>query len=309
MKTFFLKLVLLFLPIALLLWLIAKWDKRLITNDLKDVKRVLASAKFDSLDGLFVGSSYTYSGLNPRQFDTLGWKTYNLSIGGTGVYFIELIVEDYLKTHEQAPKRVIIDISPQTFSDQTDDWMAYAIHRHLLQPLSHEALVFRYAALGDYFKLLRKSAWQGWKNIGKSPIPLSFEEDSFDLYRGFYANYTRRNAATKQQDARLLKGLKLARFESAKLRRLIWLIEDCKSQNIEVYWFIAPVKDLNPYYARPYLDAYEEAVAVLRRLKTAIEIPIDNTVFQNSDYRNTDHLNVWGAEKLGRQVISTLGAR
>ena len=306
MKKLLFKIALLFLPIAIMMRFLASFDRQIITDDLMDVKRVLASEPFDSLDCLFLGSSYTYSSLNPQQFDSLAWKTYNLSIGGTGIYFLELIWQDYLKQHKQAPKRVIIDISPQTFSNQTDDWTAYPIHRHLLAPISHEALVWRYAVLSDYFKLLRKSAYKGWKNIGKRQLIPDLNQDSFAHYRGFYANYTRIDAEIKKRDANLLKDLYQAKIVNKKWVHLVEFIAACKRENIKCYWFVAPTPNLLPYYRIPYLDAYEDLLKKLRTIEGAIEIPIDNRIFVDSDYRNTDHLNVWGAEKLGKIIIDFL---
>src|SRR5690606_17720030 len=112
--------------------------------------------------------------------------------------FSELLLTDYLNTHTQAPKRILLDISAQTFSNQTDDWTAYPIHRYLSEPISHEVLSFRYNAWDDYFKLLRKSAYKGMKSIGKSPnlpslLANAIANDSLNYYRGFYVNYVKRD--------------------------------------------------------------------------------------------------------------------
>ena len=78
---------------------------------------------------------------------------------------------------------------------------------------------------------------------------------------------------------------------------------------IQLFLFIMIVLTLinGLIYFKKLIKLQEESNELLKKLREvpmAIEIAIDESIFNESDYRNTDHLNVWGAKKMGEQVIS-----
>jgi hypothetical protein len=66
-------------------------------------------------DALFVGSSRTYSHINPKVVDSvLNISSFNAGINGANLLETSLILKCYLASHP-APKYVIVDLSPGAF--------------------------------------------------------------------------------------------------------------------------------------------------------------------------------------------------
>jgi hypothetical protein len=138
-------------------------DKQTSTNP--NIIRIANAHRFDSLDILFVGSSASYSGVNPVYFDSMGLRTYNLSIAAAGPYFYELLVNDYIGSVKQKPKTVFILVMPNTFSEKVDDFYEIGIHRYLENSLSNEKIVQVYPDWTTYPYLLVKSFQKGVGNV------------------------------------------------------------------------------------------------------------------------------------------------
>ncbi len=97
MRLFIIKTAVFVFGFLLCIKLIGLLDTSAVNDQQFDLSRLKNSIRFDSLDLLFLGSSYTYSSINPLIFEEAGYRCYNLGISGTGVYFTELILEDYFK--------------------------------------------------------------------------------------------------------------------------------------------------------------------------------------------------------------------
>ena len=58
MKKFILKIVFLFLPLTLVLWLLGQYDNCHPNEQSVDLNRIKVAEEFDSLDCLFAGTSF-----------------------------------------------------------------------------------------------------------------------------------------------------------------------------------------------------------------------------------------------------------
>jgi hypothetical protein len=306
MKCFLIKAVLFIAFFYLILKFVGFFELNADNEQHFDLRRLKCSSQFDSLDILFLGSSYTYSSLNPVVFAASGYKSYNLGISGTGVYFIELLLEDYLRNHKK-PKVIVFDISLLSFAGSSDDFTAYPIHRYLNQPISHEALILRYFNKKQiYSKLLAKSLKKGLIGLLSKPEiaqNLLFEQDSIDKYRGFYVNHDTANSQSLKKDRSVLKMLIREEFDQKKLETFLILVDNCSKKDIKIYWYEAPTANLHRYFNAFYKMQYIYALAKLRAIDLAVEIPFKEMVLNSNDYRNTDHLNFNGAEKLSKYML------
>lgn len=304
MKLYFKRLSVFCISFFVLLKLPGFFDINASNDQSRDLNSIACSLKNDSIDLLFLGSSYTYSSLNPIFFDSLGLKSYNLGISGTGVYFIELTLDDFYNSVEIKPKYVIIDISHFTFCDKSDDFLSYPLHRYLNKPFSHESLLLKYPDyLPNYLQLLAKSSKKGLSSfVSKN----SYIDDSTCQNRGFYSDYTIRNQTIERQESIKLKFLKEAKFCEPKFRKLVELAATYQNRGCQIFWFEAPTQELKLFFNEAYRADYEIALAKLKQNPAFKEIPIEDIKLNLQDYRNTDHLNTYGANKISAAIRNKL---
>ena len=76
-----------------LIWLLSRNDNsRPLAQE--SVQRLSVAPEFTELDYLFVGPSFMYAGLDPKQFDAVGQSAFNLGTMDAGPYYSDLIVDD-----------------------------------------------------------------------------------------------------------------------------------------------------------------------------------------------------------------------
>jgi hypothetical protein len=299
----------LFLVIFLVpIYIIGSLDRYAENEQAFDLRRLSCAAKQDSLALLFLGSSYSYSSINPQAFDSLGLKSYNLAISGTGVYFTELIINDYAAHCDKLPKWLIFDISLLSFSDKSDDFLAYPVHRYLQKAYSHEELLYHYGQRENYLPMLAKSFLKGlsaiWANQKQSDC--SNSEDSIWLYRGFYANYQVRAENLEAEEQKMRTLLHNSKFDAQKFKTLLSLMQYYQKKGCKIYWYQPTVGKLANFFSKEFNADFSAAIALLRKSDFMREIPIDTTVLKQNDFRNTDHLNFFGAQKISRQMAGFL---
>ena len=273
-----------------------------------NVDKLQSMHLYDSLDVLFVGNSYCYSGVNTRQLDSLGKKVYNLGVASAGVNFYKLILTDYLKTVNTPPERVLLLLSPMTFSNQADNFEAYPIHRYLRTPKSHLEIYrknknFRIAqAYAASFK-------KGIKNILMNVVESNIN-NHLDLKQkqstnlGFLINRTELDSSTyKTQHPKLLP-LKNEVFNKNRIEEMKALCENLETQGIEVVYFQLPTGGLTNYFSHEYLTDYKEGLQKLSEQNRLINVPSDG--LGESNYRNIDHLNTFGAGPVTNYLLEHL---
>lgn len=77
---------------------------------LRDVERT------GPVDVLFLGSSHTYRGFDPRIFAAHGWPSFNLGSSGGSPLQTEAMVDRYLERLD--PKLVVFEVHPSRFEDE-----------------------------------------------------------------------------------------------------------------------------------------------------------------------------------------------
>jgi hypothetical protein len=280
------------------------FDVCAINDQSRDLNSIECSQKIDSIDLLFLGSSYTYSALNPIYFDSIGFRSYNLGISGTGVYFTELILNDFFNSKKYKPKYIVIDISPFSFCDKSDDFLSYPLHRYLDRPYTHEELMLKYPVnLSNYFQFLAKSSRKGLSSFFSKHDKIN---DSTCICRGFYSDFSMINAATIKEDSVKFKFLKEAIYDENKLHTLLNLASIYQKNGCKIFWYLPPTQNLQSFFSVKYCIDYDNAIKKIRQSQFMEEIVMDDVHLDDSDFRNTDHLNSQGAIKFSRAMSQIL---
>jgi len=270
------------------------------TTDNNNIVSLQSKSLYDSLDILFVGNSYCYSGVIPAQIDkALALSTYNLGIATAGIEFYDLVINDYLANVKQAPKQVFIMISPMTFSSKSDNYSAYPIHRYLETPISNLELSLSYSHYNQFFEMHRKSIEKGIKNFPGS------EEKVVSLYkseeRGFVKSDVTVTDSIIESTEHFYAQLKKNKMADAQKKSLLATAASLKSKGIGVVFFELPTNKLSSYFSEEYLTELAEFKTAL---KTSHEfISVSSEGFSDRHYRNIDHMNTKGATLATERLI------
>lgn len=256
---------------------------------------------FDSLDILFTGNSYCYAGIIPKLFDSVGLKTMNLGIATCGPKFYELVINDYLQFAKQQPKAIFILLSLNTFSNDADNFVEYPIHRYLINPISHEQLIWRYNNYNCYIEYLIKSFKKGSTNLlKKHEIP-----DTVDFFknRGFIST----NVAATENDineaAKLYEPLLNETFNTNRFNALVSFATFLHDKGIEVIFYELPSNRHSDYFNKEYKNKYQLALADLaKKFEIIPSLNLPRDIF----YRDIDHLNADGATLVTNYLITSI---
>jgi hypothetical protein len=270
------------------------------SNDNNNIVSLQTKSMYDSLDILFIGNSYCYSGVIPEQIDkALSLSTYNLGIATAGVEFYDLVLNDYLANVKQAPRQIYIMITPMTFSSKADNYSAYPIHRYLENPISNIELSLSYSHYNQFFEMHRKSIEKGIKNL-----PLK-DQEVVSLYkspeRGFVKSDVTVTDSIIESTEHFYAQLKKNKLADEHKQALLDLTVQLKSKGINVVFFELPTNKLANYFSDEYLSDYEN---FLTELQATYEfISVNDETFSDLHYRNIDHMNTAGARLATEQLI------
>lgn len=274
-------------------------------SDNLNILRLKHSGAFDALDLLFVGSSLVYNSIDPAIFSASGFTIYNLGSPSAGPLFYRLIADDYLAAVKTPPKRIMVHIDLVTFAPVTDNWREYRVHRYLNAPLSNEALVLRFGTYGDYPKLFYNSGEMGLRNLVREVTGYYSSAEPPDLNRGFQvSDEVMTPEIIKKQEPYMLP-LRKADFESEKAAYLLTYLKELRERGFDVVLFELPTNLLPTYFNDTYKAAYAAFKTTL--IEAGFTILPNELELGSKYYRNIDHLNTRGAERVSRNLVRRLG--
>lgn len=272
------------------------------TND-NNVLSLKYKNRFDSLDILFVGNSYCYSGIIPQYFDSINYRTYNLGISTAGAFFYELVVNEYLKNCKQQPKSIYFLISPTTFSTLSDNFLAYPIHRYLENPISNEAATLEYNLYRTYIEMMHKSFKKGCNNILKNKQ----KDDNYHeliTSKGYVKNNDVCTQKIINQTQHLYYPLRSNVFSDHKLVYLLKYLRELRDKSkIEIVFFDLPTYKLKDYFNSLFILKYD---SIRDNLKKEFKFVSLDTTLNISNFQNIDHLNESGARVVTRRLINLI---
>jgi hypothetical protein len=306
MRSFILKALLFSAFLAIPILLISKldnFDRQSSKNE--NIVKLRCKSTYDNVDMLFIGNSYTYSGLDVTLFDSASVKAFNLGIATAGPYFYELIINDYLNSTRQKPKVIFLLVSPMSFSSKADNFVSYPIHRYLDSPYSNEYLILKYLPVKTYVDLLSKSFKKGFENLLKFRTLRQKESQGCDRLmktKGFIPSITTNNVEVVKKTEYLYNDLRDDHFEKKKGQFLLDLAEALKAQNIKVVFYSLPTNLLPGYFNESYMNDYDTYVGEIQASEfISADLPVNNQYF-----RNIDHLNSFGAKLVTHDILQQI---
>jgi hypothetical protein len=287
------------LILVLIIYSIGKFDN-LYKNTMHEpnVQRIVNIPRYDSLDLLFIGSSYTYSGINPKLFLDNKISIYNLGEPAAGPLFYDLLINDYLTSGiKKKPKYIYILFSPLTCIDNTDDFTNFAIHRYLNSPISNEQIVYDFSFYTIYPSLIINSFKKASSRI------LSFNrQKKIDSTRGFYNSIDKTNILTEKNEEESYKKINQFVFNDFKFNYLKKVADNLIKNDIKVVFYCLPTNHLSNYLNKSLSTKYNNSKLIL--LNKYKSIDLSNINLDSTHYRNTDHLNYYGANIISDSIIN-----
>jgi hypothetical protein len=303
MKIFIVKILFFFFPFVFIVLLISSFDNAdRNSSKNENIIKLRCKSRFDSLDVLFVGNSYTYSGINIHLLDSTNVKAFNLGIATAGPYFYKLVVDDYL-LHATKPKAILLLVSPMTFSSKADNFAAYPIHRYLDTSLTNEKIMWRYSITNGYIDLMQKSFEKGFSHILKFKLKTKKNLSScgdLEIRKGFVPSNAILDRKVTRDTEYLYLDLKVDEFNKQKGEYLLSFAEELGKKGIHVMFYTLPTNRLENYFSDEYCNTYKDYIGQLQKKHVCIatELPEDNQYF-----RNIDHLNSIGAKRVTNELL------
>ena len=279
-------------------------DKKYSPNE--NVIKLQNLNRFDSLDFLFVGNSYCYSGIKNSMFDSLNIRTFNLGIATAGPLFYKLIITDYLSSIKKYPGYIFLLVSPTSFSGGADNFNAYPIHRYLNKPISNVGLVTaRLSTVLLYPELVNKSYKKGLNNIiSFNKVVPANKIKPILAAKGYESSKTIIDDKVIKETEALYIPFKEENFSHSKYSILLDIITLLQQKGIKVILFDLPTNKLTQYYNAEFNKTYNAAISDLK--KKFNFIPLAQINLNDSCYRNQDHMNDFGAEIVTNHLINSI---
>jgi len=273
-----------------------------------NIIRLKVSGQFDGLDYLFLGSSYTYSGVVPQLFEKIDAKAYNLGIATASAHFYELLISDYMNSVSQKPKVVVLECSPMSFSSQSDNWISYPIHRYLSDPVSNEEILWRFNINKHYLLLIRKSFIKASENLRHypffSPSMDSRKYDEILRSKGYEKTEQIFSEKIYKENEKYYVGLRKDKIDERKVAMFISLIKKLQANGIEAVVVEMPTLRLKGFFSQAYLKDYDDFFSTLQAQGVHfIRLAMPS---QEDYFRDIDHLNYKGATLFTQMLIEKL---
>lgn len=255
----------------------------------------------DTVDALFIGTSHTYSAIDPMYiYENSGITSFALSGPGMRFDLSYLVLKDAIRT--QRPKVVFLDMSSVHFDrQQTEE----RIHKILDQlPLSKEKLEFTFdtdneemSTLDALFPLLRYHS--RWESLEKEDFQYLAGSTEVPVWKGHYVNYR----VVKTDFHFYEDGGKdgECHIEGRALDYLRKIDQLCKEEGIQLILYKIPTPSWYKLQSDGSAKLAEEfGVPYLELFYCLDEIGIN----PETDFRDRkNHMNQYGAEKLSAYLM------
>ncbi|HXD92424.1 MAG TPA: hypothetical protein VNX01_04385 [Bacteroidia bacterium] len=313
MKKFLTRLILFFAGFLLVFISVAKFDNVARCQNKNDnVKKLVCQQNFDSLDIVFLGNSYCYSGINPIYFDSAGIKTFNLGVSTAGVNYYSVLINDYLKSAKQKPKSIFLLVSPMTLSEKTDDALNNPIYRYTNHPLSVEEYMFLHdpSLIKSYPKIIARSFSRTFVNLytyftSKQNYCDKGENEMF-ASKGFISSSKKSSFKDELKTNRFFLPFLKSQFDTVKAKKFLDLASELEGKNIKVVFYELPSNKLYSFFNATYLHDYASFITKLKQNHNFIFVDLK---LKSDYYRDQDHLNADGATIASKEIIKQIKER
>jgi hypothetical protein len=275
-------------------WVANSGDTCASTSDWKEYR----SLEENSIDVLFIGTSHSYSAIDPMyMYGQSGLTSYVLGGPGLRLDLTYMVLQDALKT--QSPSVVFLDMSAIQYEDQQEETKSHKISDQLPMSLSKLEYAFNnendeMKPLDVLFPLFRYHT--RWESLEEDDFKYVTDDLPLTYVRGHYITYK-----TKATDLFFEDEYDFTLTERNKdyFNRIVEL---CKDENIELITYKIPTPEwyeANSEAAQKLAD--EAGVTYMELYYDVDEIGLDVT----EDFRDKkDHLNQKGAEKVSQYMLN-----
>lgn len=261
----------------------------------------------NKIETLILGSSHTFTGLNPNLFTD---KAFNVAHSAQSLdldYKIFELNKNYLPNL----KTIIIPISYFSFTSELDNFSEKKLKYYTI----YWKVDTDYSNLNKNFEIFSEPIEVNYNRV-KNYIVKNSDDITIDK-KGYIKNryepkwndsvYAKK---TYQKHRFNLVSSNVQQTIEKHYKYLEQLIKEAKSKNIKVILISTPTTDLYKNYALKTPQYYNLTRNVKRLSKYSNVIVLDyftnNLDFKLVDFKNSDHLNAKGADKLTLKVDSVL---
>jgi hypothetical protein len=299
------------------------WHRREVDVKLRQMQALEADGP---IDVLFVGSSVTYTGVDPALFDSVvEAKTgqpavsYNAGLAALPVSMVEAFVKGVFFRYT-SPETIILLLTPRDVNRNNSynqimveevlasaygkAWLSRGIEARATQLLLEHSALFRYR------NWVILTALNGWRV--PLELPVVYDDPQFDS-RGYVTTPARMTdrLVNSQAPGQEVATVSLRAFDPSgkDMAALERLIRNCRDRGIQ---FIVVNMPMNHYLASSFEDPaadYDRYSSVLTALVERYRVPFwdadslsQGNSFADDDFSDIFHLNTGGAQKLTRFI-------
>ncbi|MGB7923609.1 MAG: hypothetical protein WCF57_10225 [Pyrinomonadaceae bacterium] len=300
MKRFFIKGLIFALPLVLLLSFV-EYRLSKIPNGY-NTKKTFLERRLSQYEVLITGSSHAFTGINPAALDC---PAYNIAYLGQSLYYDSQLVLKYL---DEMPslKLLVVPVSYQSLeyrlsNNRNDSWRADFYDK--------------------YYGIPAEGGRAAWFN----PVDYSFialygiDESRLYVRQGFRPRIEGKidengwgNIGTSSKITDEIVSDRIAHHHSimrpevieANLKSMENMFEKVKAKNVSIVIMTAPISQAYADNISP--ERYARMQDGIRHLSSKYGVEYFNYLFDRrfttEDFRDSDHLNARGAEKLSRII-------
>ncbi|MFT6842501.1 MAG: hypothetical protein ACJASR_001268 [Psychroserpens sp.] len=271
------------------------------TSENHNIVSTQTKSLYDSLDLLFIGNSYCYNSIDTEYLDSLNISSFNLGVAAAGVEFYDLLINDYFENTKTPPKKILLLVSPMTFSSVSDNFINYPIHRYLENEISNLEIATRNDKIDELISMTTKSIEKAFVNI--ATIPWNHNKKRFN-HKGFFPSDEIVDEATISRSEQKYLSYKNEDFNKSQVEDLLKIANSVEQKGSEVIFFEVPTNLLSNYLSNDYLYDYKKS---LEHISDNYElVSIDKNIFNSNNYRNIDHMNSLGARIATKEIVKLI---
>jgi hypothetical protein len=256
--------------------------------------RIEEAKQTSGVDLLFLGSSHTYRGFDPRVFQQNGLHTFNLGSSSQSPLQTEILLKRYLDQIQ--PKRIIYEVCPSTFNTDGIESTLDLIANDRL-----DKMIFNLALQQNHIKIYNALLFASYRRLS-------------GLDKGFV------EAAQKEEDLYISGGYverSLAHYEPETLEASKWTIEENQLAAFERIITYIQERDIPLILVQaPFTQAYKLAYGDMKLFDELMEKYASYHNFNKSlllndqlHFYDEQHLNQTGVNLFNSTLIQVLGLK
>ena len=256
--------------------------------------RIEEAKKTSGVDLLFLGSSHTYRGFDPRVFQQNGLHTFNLGSSSQSPLQTEILLKRYLD--QLQPKRIIYEVCPSTFNTDGIESTLDLIANDRL-----DKMIFNLALQQNHIKIYNALLFAIYRRLSGQD-------------KGFV------EAAQKEEDVYISGGYvekTLAHYEADTLDTGQWTIEESQLEAFERVIAYIQKRDIPIILVQaPFTQAYKLVYGDMKSFDQLMEnyAPYHNfnkSLLLNDQlhFYDAQHLNQTGVNLFNSTLIQVLGLK